>query len=118
MGGIQLGDVRPIELGSDHDVFSAAGWGIPMLYFHDWPDVTIHTSKDQPENLDDTKLGRVTYLGAGIAYTLAALPETEAPKLAALAEASAARDLAQARLRASLSEGSRDGAVVRGLGAA
>jgi hypothetical protein len=21
-----------------------------MVYFHDWPDVTIHTNKDQPEN--------------------------------------------------------------------
>jgi len=106
-----LGDVRPIEPGSDHEVFSAAGWGIPMLYFHDWPDVTIHTDKDQPENLDATKLGRVTYLGAGIAYTLAALPQTEAPKLVALAQASAARDLARARLRYALSDGARDGAI-------
>ena len=106
-----LGDIRPIELGSDHEVFSAAGWNIPMLYFHDWPDVTIHTNKDQPENLDATKLGRVTYLGAGIAYTLAALPETEAPKLVAMAQASAAKDLAQARLRAALSDGARDGEI-------
>lgn len=106
-----LGDVRPIELGSDHEVFSAGGWGIPMLYFHDWPDVTIHTSKDQPENLDPTKLGRVTYLGAGIAYTLAALPETEARPLLALARANAEKDLAEARLRAALSENPRDGAL-------
>ncbi len=106
-----LGDVRPVEMGSDHEVFEAAGWSVPMLYFHDWPDVTIHTSKDQPENLDATKLGRVTYLGAGIAYTLAALPESEAPRLLTLARASADRDLADARLRQSLSADARDGAL-------
>ncbi len=106
-----LGDIRALELGSDHEVFQAAGWGVPMLYFHDWPDVTIHTNQDQPENLDATKLGRVTYLGAGIAYTLAALPEAEAPRLLALSRAAAERDLAQARLRAALAEDARDGAL-------
>ncbi|MEO8359108.1 MAG: DUF4910 domain-containing protein [Vicinamibacteria bacterium] len=106
-----LGDMRPMELGSDHEVFSAAGWSVPMLYFHDWPDVTIHTNKDQPENLDATKLGRVTYLGAGIAYTLAALPDAEAPRLLALARADAERNLADARLRNALSNNSRDGAL-------
>ena len=54
-----------LEMGSDHEVFEAAGFGIPMVYFHDWPDVTIHTQKDLPENLDATKLGRVAYMGAG-----------------------------------------------------
>jgi len=106
-----LGDVREVEMGSDHEVFEAAGWSVPMLYFHDWPDVTIHTNKDQPENLDATKLGRVTYLGAGIAYTLAALPDVEAPRLLAVARASAEKDLAQARLRQSLSSDARDGAL-------
>jgi hypothetical protein len=106
-----LGDIRPVEMGSDHEVFEAAGWTVPMLYFHDWPDVTIHTSKDQPENLDATKLGRVIYLGAGIAYTLAALPESEAPKLLSLARADAEKDLAEARLRQSLSGDARDGVL-------
>jgi aminopeptidase YwaD len=106
-----LGDIRALELGSDHEVFQAAGWGVPMLYFHDWPDVTIHTSKDQPENLDATKLGRVAYLGAGIAYTLAALPDSEAPRLLALARASAEQQLARARLRAVLSDDPRDGVL-------
>jgi hypothetical protein len=106
-----LGDFRPVEMGSDHDVYQAAGWGVPMVYFHDWPDVTIHTNKDQPGNLDATKLGRVAYMGAGIAYTLAALPDTEAAKLVALTRASAEQALAQARLRAALGEDSRDGAL-------
>ena len=76
-----LGDIRPFEMGSDHDVFQAAGFRVPMVYFHDYPDVTIHTQKDQPENLDPTKLGRVAYMGAGIAWTLAALPQEEVPRL-------------------------------------
>ena len=80
-----LGDVRGINMGSDHEVFQAAGFRVPMVYFHDYPDVTIHTQKDQPENLDATKLGRVAYLGAGVVYTLAALTDTEVPRLLALA---------------------------------
>ncbi len=88
-------DVRPLELGSDHEVFEA--FGVPMVYFHDWPDVTIHTNKDVPENLDATKLGRVAYMAAGIAWTLAALPEPEAARLPGLVRASADQQLARAR---------------------
>jgi aminopeptidase YwaD len=107
------GDVRGVELGSDHQVFQEASFGIPMVYFHDWPDVTIHTNKDQPENLDATKLGRVVYLGAGVAWTLAALPEREAPKLLALASAAAGERAARARLLAALLDDPYDAMVVR-----
>jgi aminopeptidase YwaD len=82
-----VADVRGIEMGSDHEVFEAAGFRIPMLYFHDYPDVTIHTQKDLPENLDETKLGRVAYIGAGIVWTLAALPDSEAKNLLAATRA-------------------------------
>ena len=88
-------DLRPLELGSDHQVFEA--FGVPMVYFHDWPDVTIHTSKDVPDNLDATKLGRVTYMTAGIAWTIAALPDAEAAVLPALERATTEQRLAQAR---------------------
>jgi hypothetical protein len=94
-----LGDVRGIEMGSDHEVFQAAGFRVPMVYFHDYPDVTIHTQKDQPENLDATKLGRVAYLGAGIAWTLAALPDSEAPRLLDYARGAAEERIARARMR-------------------
>jgi hypothetical protein len=107
------GDVRGIEMGSDHEVFEEASFGIPMVYFHDWPDVTIHTNKDQPENLDATKLGRVAYLGAGIAWTLAALPDAEAPKLLAAARAGAAERVARARLAAELLDDPFDAMLVR-----
>ncbi len=88
-------DLRPLELGSDHQVFEA--FGVPMVYFHDWPDVTIHTNKDVPDNLDATKLGRVAYMTAGIAWTLAALPEAEAAKLPALERAATDDRVALAR---------------------
>ena len=106
-----LGDVRDLELGSDHEVFEAASFSVPMAYFHDWPDVTIHTNKDQPENLDATKLGRVAYLGAGIAWTLAALPDAEASRLLALARASADARVRAAELRAELAAGDPDAAL-------
>ncbi len=95
-----LGDVRGLEMGSDHEVFEEATFGVPMVYFHDWPDVTMHTNKDQRENLDSTKLGRVAYLGAGIAWTLAALPDAEAPRLLSLAAANAEKRIAAAKARA------------------
>src|SRR4051812_3025346 len=88
-------DLRPLELGSDHQVFEA--FGVPMVYFHDWPDVTIHTNKDVPDNLDATKLGRVAYMTAGIAWTLAALPDAEAARLPALERVATDERVAAAR---------------------
>jgi hypothetical protein len=108
-----LGDVRDLELGSDHEVFQEASFGVPMVYFHDWPDVTIHTNKDQPENLDPTKLGRVAYLGAGIAWTLAALPDDKAKGLLATVRAEAEARMARAGLRASMAAEAWDGVLAR-----
>jgi hypothetical protein len=92
-----VGDLRATEPGSDHDVLQA--FGVPTVYFHDWPDVTIHTDKDRPENLDATKLGRVAYMGAGIAWTLAALPDAEVGRLIDAVRADAEERLARVRLR-------------------
>jgi hypothetical protein len=52
-----------------------------MVYFHDWPDVTIHTNKDLPENLDATKLQRVAFLRR----PSATLSRASAPEAALLA---------------------------------
>ncbi len=92
-----LGDIRALNMGSDHEVFEAAGFRVPIVYFHDYPDVTIHTQKDQPENLDATKLGRVVYMGAGLIYTLAALPESEADALLAVTRADVESRIAMAK---------------------
>jgi aminopeptidase YwaD len=107
-----LGDVRPLEMGSDHEVFQEASFGVPMVYFHDWPDATIHTNKDLPENLDATKLGRVAYMGAGIAWTLSALPDAEVVRLVSMARGEAERRIADARERASLAADPADRPVI------
>jgi hypothetical protein len=78
-----VAEMQGLDLGSDHQVFGDSAFGIPMLYFHDWPDVYIHTNKDVPENLDATKLQRVAFLGAAIGYTLASVGPSEAPVLLA-----------------------------------
>jgi len=106
-----LADLRAIELGSDHEVFEDSSFGVPMVYFHDWPDVTIHTNKDLPENLDATKLGRVAYMAAGIAWTMASLPEAEAPRLLGWTLAGAEERIAQAGSHSDRS--SRDLALAR-----
>jgi len=100
-----LADMRPLEMGSDHQVFQDSSFAVPMVYFHDWPDVTIHTNKDLPENLDATKLGRVAYMGMGVAWTLAALPDSEAPRLVALPAAGARERLARAGLKRAAPDG-------------
>jgi hypothetical protein len=106
-----LADLRRIELGSDHQVFQDASFAVPMVYFHDWPDVTIHTNKDLPENLDATKLGRVAYMAAGIAWTLATLPDSEAPRLLDWTAANAEARIARAGAR--MDRSTRDAMLAR-----
>jgi len=95
-----LAEMQGLDLGSDHQVFGDSVFGIPMLYFHDWPDVYIHTNKDVPENLDATKLQRVAFLGAAIGYTLASAGPAEAPVLLAETAGRGAMRLGADRARA------------------
>jgi hypothetical protein len=95
-----VAEIQGLDLGSDHQVFGDSAFGIPMLYFHDWPDVTIHTNKDVPENLDATKLQRVAFLGAAIGYTLASLSPAETPALLAETSGRGAVRLGAGRARA------------------
>ena len=59
------------SMGSDHDVYQDASFGIPAIYFNDWPDRYIHTHLDRAENIDASKLQRVAFIGAASAYVLA-----------------------------------------------
>ena len=61
------------DMGSDHDVYQDASWGIPAIYLHDWPDRYIHTTWDTPERIDPTKLLRAAFIGAASGYFLAAM---------------------------------------------
>lgn len=58
-------------MGSDHQVYADASFGIPAVYLNDWPDRYIHTNFDTPANVDPTKLKRAAFIGAATAYYLA-----------------------------------------------
>lgn len=59
------------EMGSDHEVYQDASFGIPAIYLNDWPDRYIHTNLDRAENIDASKLQRVAFIGAVSGYVLA-----------------------------------------------
>lgn len=61
----------PFEMGSDHEVYQDASFGIPAIYLNDWPDRYIHTNLDKAENIDASKLQRVAFIGAVSGYALA-----------------------------------------------
>ena len=59
------------EMGSDHQVYQDSSFGIPAIYFNDWPDRYIHTNFDSAANIDPTKLQRAAFIGAASGYFLA-----------------------------------------------
>ena len=59
------------QLGSDHQVYQDSSFGIPAIYFNDWPDRYIHTNFDSVANIDPTKLQRAAFIGAASGYFLA-----------------------------------------------
>ncbi|MCI0604084.1 M28 family metallopeptidase [bacterium] len=71
----------PYSMGSDHDVYAEASFGIPAIYFNDWPDRYIHTNFDTPANIDPTKLKRAGLLGATTAFFLANFNHQHVEKL-------------------------------------
>lgn len=95
-----VGEVEGLSLGSDHQVLDDSFFRVPMLYFHDWPDVYIHTNKDRPEQMDATKLQRVAFLGAAAGYTLARLTTADGAVLAAESSGRASARLGRDRARA------------------
>jgi aminopeptidase YwaD len=66
-------------MGSDHDVYQDSSFGIPSIYFNDWPDRYIHTNFDTAANIDSTKLKRVALIGAASGYFLANFSATDLP---------------------------------------
>ena len=69
------------SLGSDHEVYSEASFGIPSIYLHDWPDRYIHTNFDLPAYIDPTKLKRAGFIGAASGYILSMVTDAQAPAL-------------------------------------
>lgn len=69
------------DMGSDHDVYQDASWGIPAIYLHDWPDRYIHTTWDTPQRIDPTKLLRAAFIGAASGYFLASMSRSDSVEL-------------------------------------
>ncbi|WP_417450750.1 M28 family peptidase [Kordiimonas sp.] len=88
-----------LSMGSDHDVFAAGSWGIPVTYMHDWPDRYIHTTKDIAANIDPTKLKRAAFIGAVQAAILAGVTDADADALIELERPAAVVRLAETMQR-------------------
>ena len=87
--------LAPFSMGSDHEVYTESSFGIPAIYFNDWPDRYIHTNFDVPGNIDSTKLKRAAFLGATSAHFLANFNGSDLPKLEPVLRAASAQRLAK-----------------------
>jgi hypothetical protein len=70
-------EYSPYTMGSDHDVYQDASFGIPAIYLNDWPDRYIHTNFDTAANIDPTKLKRAAFIGAASGYFLAGMGDKD-----------------------------------------
>ena len=78
-------------LGSDHEVYTDASFGIPAIYLNNWPDRYIHTNFDSPAMIDATRLERAAFIGAASGYYLASLGAEGAEAALALVRQAAMR---------------------------
>jgi aminopeptidase YwaD len=79
------------SMGSDHEIYTDSSFGIPAIYFNDWPDRYIHTNFDTPANIDPTKLERAAFLAAGSAYYLSNLTQSSESLITMMESASLKR---------------------------
>ena len=84
-------EMAEFSLGSDYEVYNDSSFGIPAIYFNDWPDRYIHTDRDVPANLDPTKLERAAFLAAATGWALANLEDADAAELWQIQQAAALR---------------------------
>jgi hypothetical protein len=90
-----LAQLNEFDMGSDHQVYSDASWGIPAIYLHDWPDRYIHTTWDTPDKIDPTKLKRSAFIGAASGYFLATMSADNVPEVYRAISAAAMRRVAR-----------------------
>ena len=90
-----LAQLNEFDMGSDHQVYSDASWGIPAIYLHDWPDRYIHTTWDTPDKIDPTKLLRAAFIGAASGYLLATMSADNLPEVQRAIGAAAMRRVAR-----------------------
>jgi hypothetical protein len=90
-------EFAPFSMGSDHEIYDS--FGIPSLYFNDWPDRYIHTNFDVPANIDSTKLKRAAFLGAVVANFLANYGPSDEAFVSTIVKAAGMKRSADAMLR-------------------
>jgi aminopeptidase YwaD len=90
-----IADVTPYSSGSDHDDYDSSTITVPSLYLRDWPDIYIHTDHDTLDQIDATKLRRVSLLGAASGYVYASLSAQQLPTLLPFVAAQSEARLAQ-----------------------
>ncbi len=101
----------PFSMGSDHEIYAESSFGIPAIYFNDWPDRYIHTNFDVAANIDSTKLKRAAFLGAVIAHFLANFQQSDASYVSTIVKAAALRRSAAA-IKRSMSLNAADAACI------
>lgn len=89
-------ELAPFSMGSDHEIYEESSFGIPAIYFNDWPDRYVHTNFDIPANIDPTKLKRAAFLGSIVADFLANFRQSDVARLRPVIEAAALNRRAQA----------------------
>jgi aminopeptidase YwaD len=88
------------SMGSDHQIYTDGTWRIPAIYMNDWPDRYIHTHRDQPANIDATKLERAAFIGAASGYFLAGMSVDDVPAVQTAVALASHRRLAETIRRA------------------
>jgi hypothetical protein len=104
-------DLASFSMGSDHEIYEESSFGIPAIYFNDWPDRYVHTNFDIPANIDPTKLKRAAFLGAIVADFLANFRQPDSAALRPVLEAAALHRKAQA-LKTAMTLSPEDGRCV------
>ncbi|HUP48972.1 MAG TPA: DUF4910 domain-containing protein [Thermoanaerobaculia bacterium] len=84
-----------LTLGSDHQIYSEGSFRIPAIYLNDWPDRYIHTTGDQPANIDPTKLQRAAFIAAASGWVLANFDAGDVGPMMSLLQRNALRRAAQ-----------------------
>jgi aminopeptidase YwaD len=108
-----LAELADYTGGSDHDVWNEGSFGVPALYFNDWPDRYIHTTGDVPANIDPSKLLRAGFLAATSALVLADLDAAHADAVRPVLRAASLRRLARLTERRQGLSAEDDAALVR-----
>jgi aminopeptidase YwaD len=90
------------SMGSDHQIYTDGTWRIPAIYMNDWPDRYIHTHRDEPANIDATKLERAAFIGAASGYFLAGMSVDDVPAIQTAVALASHRRLAETIRRAAL----------------